>query len=219
MSAAREQILARVRRGLKRDEPLTADVVTQLEARTTAHESAVRPALGADLVARFTEKLSAVSGRVIPVPAMVDATDGLLAYLDEFDLPRSAVVSQGGLVDEMVWPEGMAVEWRVAGGSDRLSVTGAFCAVAETGTVVLLSAPESPTSLNFLPDDHIVLLGRSQLLPHLEDVWHKLREEVGDMPRTVNLVTGPSKTADVEQTIQLGAHGPRRFAVILVEQA
>jgi len=129
------------------------------------------------------------------------------------------VVSQGGLVDEMVWPEGMVVECRAARGSDHLSITGAFCAVAETGTVVLLSSPESPTSLNFLPDDHVVLLGRSQLLSHLEDVWQKIRQDVGDMPRTVNLITGPSKTADVEQTIQLGAHGPRRFAVILVEQA
>ena len=82
--------------------------------------------------------------------------------------------------------------------------------------MVLLSGPDSPTSLNFLPDYHVVLVRAPQLVRHIEDVWQRLRER-GDVPRTVNFITGPSKTADVEQTLQLGAHGPRSLHVIYVD--
>ena len=101
---------------------------------------------------------------------------------------------------------------------DSVAVTPCFAAVAETGTVVLLSSPESPTSLNFLPEDHIVVADAGRLVPYMEDVWPLLRKAPDGIPRTVNLISGPSKTADVEQTIQYGAHGPRRFHVILVGQ-
>jgi len=78
-----------------------------------------------------------------------------------------------------------------------------------------LSGPESPTTLNFLPDDFLCLLPESRIVPRLEDAWALLRAERGSMPRATNIITGPSRTADVEQTIQLGAHGPRRLHVLL----
>ena len=92
-----------------------------------------------------------------------------------------------------------------------------FAAIAETGTLVLLSGAHSPTTLNFLPDVHIVIVRRQQIVTHIEDVWRRTRSELEEMPRTVNLITGPSRTADIEQTIQLGAHGPRSLHVIVVE--
>ncbi len=95
-------------------------------------------------------------------------------------------------------------------------MTPCFAAVAETGSVVLVSGPESPTSLNFLPEFHVVLVYADQLVRHVEDVWGRLRR-AGVSPRTVNFITGPSKTADVEQTIQYGAHGPRGLDVIFIE--
>jgi L-lactate utilization protein LutC len=108
------------------------------------------------------------------------------------------------------------VERRAGVGSDLVTVTGAYAAVAETGSVVLLSSAESPTTLNFLPDDHLVVVRESQIVAHIEDVWTRMRKDKRAMPRTVNFISGPSKTADVEQTIQEGAHGPRRLHVILV---
>ncbi len=95
-------------------------------------------------------------------------------------------------------------------------MTPAFTAVAETGTLMLRSGPDHPTTLNFLPDTHIVVLRAGQIVGPYEDAWAKLRA-AGDMPRAVNFVSGPSRTADIEQTIQLGAHGPRRLHIVLIE--
>ena len=110
----------------------------------------------------------------------------------------------------------LSVQRRAATGDDRVGVTGAYAAVAETGSLVLLSSAESPTTLNFLPDDHVIVVRETRIVPHIEDVWARMRSEKIAMPRTVNFITGPSKTGDVEMIIQEGAHGPRRLHVILV---
>ena len=103
--------------------------------------------------------------------------------------------------------------------NDLVSVTGAFAGVAETGTLVLLSGPEHPSTLNFLPETHIVVLRDEQLVGSYEDAWARLRARGRGMPRVVNMVTGPSRTADIEQTLQLGAHGPRRLHIVLIDGA
>jgi L-lactate dehydrogenase complex protein LldG len=102
---------------------------------------------------------------------------------------------------------------------DRVSVTGAFAGVAETGTLVLLSGPESPTTLNFMPEAHIVVLPADRIVGAYEEVWALIRSRFGNgtLPRAVNWITGPSRTADIEQTLLLGAHGPRLLHVLLVD--
>jgi L-lactate dehydrogenase complex protein LldG len=101
------------------------------------------------------------------------------------------------------------------------AVSHAFAAVAETGTLVMASGADNPTSLNFLPDNHVVVVEASDVAGDYETVWRRLREKFGDgvMPRALNLITGPSRSADIEQTMLLGAHGPRRLHVILVGEA
>ena len=99
---------------------------------------------------------------------------------------------------------------------DAVSLTPCFAAIAETGTLMLVSGRDTPTTLNFLPDTHIVVLRADQVLPHYEEGWSRLRAS-GPMPRTVNFITGPSRTGDIEQRIQLGAHGPRRLHIVLVD--
>jgi L-lactate utilization protein LutC len=99
---------------------------------------------------------------------------------------------------------------------DPTSVTPCFAAVAEAGGIVTLSGPDTPSTLNFVPDNHIVVVHASQVLRHLEDAWALLRARGAPMPRTVNIISGPSRTADIEQTIQLGAHGPRRLHILLL---
>src|SRR5262249_2418505 len=122
-----------------------------------------------------------------------------------------------------------ALPWERAGTLDistarseanaHAAVSHAFGAVAETGTVVMTSGADNPTSLNFLPDNHIVVLEAKDVVGDYETVWQRLRDKfgAGTMPRAVNLITGPSRSADIEQTLILGAHGPRRLHVILVE--
>ena len=98
---------------------------------------------------------------------------------------------------------------------------GAFGAAAESGTLMLVSGADNPTTLNFLPDTHIVVIDAKDVAGDYETLWRRLREKFGDgvMPRTVNFITGPSRSADIEQTLILGAHGPRRLHVMVVGKA
>jgi L-lactate dehydrogenase complex protein LldG len=104
-------------------------------------------------------------------------------------------------------------------GSDLVSLSHAEAGVAETGTLVLPSGPANPTTLSFLADTHLVMIRAADIVGDYEAVWTRLRARYGTgiLPRTVNFITGPSRSADIEQTLLLGAHGPRRLHVLLVE--
>jgi L-lactate dehydrogenase complex protein LldG len=106
-------------------------------------------------------------------------------------------------------------------GKDLAAVSHAFGAVAESGTLMLVSGADNPTTLNFLPDTHLVVVDAKDVVGDYETLWRRLRDKFGDgaMPRTVNLITGPSRSADIEQTLILGAHGPRRLHVLVVGEA
>jgi L-lactate dehydrogenase complex protein LldG len=103
-------------------------------------------------------------------------------------------------------------------GDDLNAVSAAFAAVAETGTLALVSGPDNPTTLNFLPDNHFVVLFAEDLVADAESVFVRLKAayRAGALPRTVNFITGPSRSADIEQTLLLGAHGPRRLHIVVV---
>jgi len=104
----------------------------------------------------------------------------------------------------------------VAEDGDAVSVTASFAAVAETGTLMLVSGPESPTRNNFLPETHVVVLRAGEIVGTYEEAWDRLRAARA-MPRVVNFITGPSRTGDIAQKLELGAHGPRRLHIVLVE--
>lgn len=101
--------------------------------------------------------------------------------------------------------------------ADAAGVSVALCGIAETGTLMLASGPDAPSGLNFLPPVHIVLLRAADIIGSLEEGWARLRLGTnGRMPRTVNLISGPSRTADIAQTMYMGAHGPKHLHVIIV---
>ena len=216
MSAARERILGAVRRSLGRAGPLPESVRAGLESRLAAPTPNLKPALAEDPVSLFVRKANAVHTRTTLVPTLAGVSEAVVRHIDDNGLDDAIVVAPE--LEGVQWSNRLVVEARAARGSDRVSVTGAFAGIAETGSVMLLSGPESPTTLNFLPEDHIVVLRESRIVPHAEDAWALLREERGAMPRTVNLICGPSKTGDVELVITEGAHGPRRFHVVVVQE-
>jgi len=136
-------------------------------------------------------------------------------YLEANELERRVVA----------WPELAGLDWSAAGisvddrpaqGSDRTGVTGCFCAIAETGTVLLLGAAATPKSTALLPETHVCVVRRSRMVNTMEQAFALVRSEVGELPRATWFVSGPSRTADIEQTIVIGAHGPYRTHVVLV---
>ncbi len=219
MSGARERVLTGIRRSLKRTAPLADSVREALEDRLVAHRVNVQPQYSEDPVDRFVAKIRSVSGMVTRVSDAGEISGVVEAHVGKYALPLELVVAPDPALDAIPWSNVFKVERRAAVSADQTSVTGSFCGVGETGSLVLLSSSRSPTTLNFLPEDHLIVLARSRIVRHVEDVWTLLRDEVGTMPRTVNFITGPSKTGDVEQIIQEGAHGPRRLHVILREDA
>ncbi|CRI64933.1 conserved hypothetical protein [Thiocapsa sp. KS1] len=214
MNTAREDILDAVRRARGR-EPLDARTCATLDARISTPVRHLRPTFDEDLTARFIRKLASRSGTVARVAGRAQIPAAVETFRSTHGLARCAAVGAG--LKDLAWPADWTIHHDRAGIEETLSVTPAFAAIAETGTLMLLASPESPTTHNFVPDNQVVVLETARILRHFEDAWAALRERTDGMPRAVNLVSGPSRTADIEQTIQLGAHGPRRLHVVLVD--
>ena len=219
---SRETILTALRRGLRRG-PLPEDQIAMLRGRLESHPRQLIPARSrlphagqVDLFVRNVEKEFGSVARV----ADADAVPGAVAeYLAAQNLPGDVVMAPHPELRALPWSSRPLLSIREgrAEGSDMVSVQHGFAAIAETGTLMLPSAPARPTTLNVLTDTEIVVLRASRVVGAYEEAWDLLRAEMGGMPRNVMFVTGPSRSADIEQTLELGAHGPRRLHVVLVE--
>jgi L-lactate dehydrogenase complex protein LldG len=229
MSAARDDILGGIRRALWRGS-LPPDKTAELTERIAAHRrnlvparaAALDPAARADLFVAMAEEVQTSVARVASeddIPAEV------ARYLAAENLPAELVVAPDPSLDAIPWELRPLLQIRRgrAEPQDAVSLTPCLAGIAETGTLMLASGPGTPTTLNFLPDTHIVVLHAGQIVASYEDGWDLLRARTQDgapaLPRTVNLITGPSRTGDIEQRIQLGAHGPRRLHIVLVDDA
>ena len=222
MNEAREQILATIRRGLKRG-PLEGARRVELEARLAQPPRHLIPARAQgshpEQVALFVRMAEYALATVDQVARPNDAPAAVAAFLAREDLPTEVVMAPDIELAALPWADQptLRVERRAARDGDKVSVTVAFAGIAETGTLLLRSGPDWPTTLNFLPDTHIVLLPTERIVGSYEDGWDLLRAPGQAMPRTINYITGPSRSGDIEQTMQLGAHGPLRLHVVIIE--
>ncbi|MDB5570912.1 MAG: lactate utilization protein [Hyphomicrobiales bacterium] len=220
--SARDEILANVRRSLgvsATDAARRANV----EGRVQRAAPGVRPLRGQGdegaRVAIFIEQALLVSASVAQVPGLDAVPAEIARYLRAQNLPATLRMGADERLANLPWGETqLSLSTGPSAGDDLNSVSFAEAGVAETGTLALVSGPHNPTTLNFLPDNHIVVLRAGDVEPDYEAVWSRLRARFGKglMPRTVNLVTGPSRSADIEQKLLLGAHGPRRLHIVLV---
>ncbi|PKO37529.1 MAG: hypothetical protein CVU33_12555 [Betaproteobacteria bacterium HGW-Betaproteobacteria-6] len=214
--SARGDILERVRRGVGRD-----DFAGRRAAAIAALGSAGRgpqPVIGADLVGRFRAKAEYLSSTVVAVATQAEAPAAVAAYLLANGLAGEAVATAD--VAGLDWAASrLSVAVRPAVDADKTGISGCFCAIAETGTLMLLSGPETPATVSLLPETHIALVDVSRIVATMEDAFALLRAERGSLPRAVNFISGPSRTGDIEQTIVLGAHGPCRVHLILIGAA
>ncbi|HUZ75409.1 MAG TPA: LUD domain-containing protein [Stellaceae bacterium] len=225
MSAARDEILGRIRTALGPGSDAAADA---LAARLAAHPRHLVPARAQGLdraqrVALFAALAVAADATVARVAQAADVPAAVAQYLAARNLAARVVMTPDPLLDQCPWPSApmLAIRRGVAAADDAVGVSAAFAGIAETGTLMLISGPDSPTTNNFLPETHIVVLNEAQIVGIYEDAWDRLRAArmAGGvaLPRTINLVTGPSRTGDIAQRLELGAHGPRRLHIVLVE--
>jgi L-lactate dehydrogenase complex protein LldG len=212
--SARDGILRNIRAALGRG-PLSESESGAMRARLSQHPRGPMPAMDWEPVARFRERALALSSTVDEIGSLAELPVALARYLRENGLPLAG----------SCWPQFAALDWagqglamqpRAANGDDKVGVTGVFCAVAETGTLMLLSGAQTDAKNSLLPDTHIAVVPASRILRSIEDGWALLRREHGELPRQVAFVSGPSRTADIELTLVLGIHGPYRVHIVLL---
>jgi L-lactate dehydrogenase complex protein LldG len=220
---SKQSMLTAIRRGLKRG-PLPADQQAMLRGRLASHPRHLIPARSR---LSHTEQISLFVSNVekefstVALVADLDAVPGAVVdYLAAQNLPGRVVMAPHPELRAIPWSTRPLLEIREgrAQASDAVSVQHGFAGIAETGTLMLPSSPERPVTLNLLAETEIVVLRQAVIVGAYEEAWDRLRAEIGAMPRNVMFVTGPSRSADIEQTLELGAHGPRRLHIVLVAE-
>jgi L-lactate dehydrogenase complex protein LldG len=220
--AARDAVLARTRRALGTTSD-RAKARAEAESYIDAHRQGPRPAMPADLLTRFMQRASDMQSTVerlsdrTHLPAAVARHLAALAARADADIPIGRAGVCWPEFADLDWPAaGLAIEARPTTGQDRLGITGTFCAIAETGTLVVLTGQCAPTATTLLPDTHIAVVRADRIVSGMEEAFALVRSERGRLPRAVNLISGPSRTGDIEQTIVLGAHGPYQVHIVVL---
>ncbi len=207
--------------------PLPDDVET---AARQVGASEPRPASLAELTERFVQAAGAVGVRVLRCDVrswtktvgelLRERGPGLVAVFAA-SLPATLAPQLDDLRCEL-----RALGWQVCTQADEddlfsaaAAVTGASALIAETGSVVCESAPGLPRGASLIPPSHIVVAGEDQILPDLCDYFAALARRGATPPSAVSLITGPSKTADIEGVLVTGVHGPAEVCVVLVSPA
>lgn len=220
--SAREAVLGRVRRALDKSGDRSA-AAADAQRYIAQHAQGPRPKLEADLVTRFLMRAIDMESTVERLESRTEIPGAVARYLEALELPPALAAQKSHR--GVCWPEladldwngaGVAIEARPTVGDDRLGITGCFCGIAETGTLVVLTGADTPTATTLLPDTHVAVLRADRIVAGMEEAFALIRSERGELPRAVNMISGPSRTGDIEQTIVLGAHGPYRTHILVM---
>ena len=223
--AAKAAILGKIRRSLggagSSDRSIEQEEVS---ARLAGRERGILPARSQidheeqiELFLSYSEKASCTTARL----GSYDELPGAIAdYLRGRNLPQIIRTGEDGRLGAVDWTKEPQLERQIgpSNGKDLVGVSHAIGGVAETGTALLMSGMDNPTTLNFLPETHIIVVKADEIAGDYESVQDRLYGASGkaEMPRVLNRITGPSRSGDIEQTILLGAHGPKDVHVIVV---
>ena len=221
----RAVLLSRIRQGLgvNGEEPLRRQAV---DARLARHPRNLVPRRGqlerSARIALFRSMAEGVHATVEEARSTAALPALVAAYLRRQNLPSRIRHGDDPLLADLPWRAAAPTVERRSGPAepaDEVSLSRAAAGVAESGTLVLLSGRDNPTTLNFLPETHIAIVQADDIVGSYEDVFDRVRQAFGpdQMPRTLNMITGPSRTADIEQRLELGAHGPKRLHIIIVD--
>ena len=220
---ARALVLSRIRAGLGvtgRDRAREAAVEERLRTHPRGTIPARAHASREALIELMTTMLAAQGAEVTRAATPGDAVRAVAEDLRNHNLPSRLRVGGDAQLAALPWDvmPGVELVFGPANGEDRAGLSRAVAAAAETGSLVLVSGADNPTTLAFLPEAHFILVSARDVVGSYEEAFDRLRAIYGEgaLPRTVNLISGPSRTADIEQTIVRGAHGPKRLHVVIL---
>lgn len=220
---SRSAILSKIRatRKMEGDDAARRAAVAE---RLASPVSGIIPARGQigpeERIALFLDMIGKAGATHERLPQIADVPSAAARYLRERNLPARLRKGADPRLAAAGWERepALALLAGASDGQDLAAISHAECAIAETGTLMLLSGPDNPVTLTFLPEHHLVVIPADAVHGDMERALARLRaiHGKGEMPRTVNFVSGPSRSADIEQTILLGAHGPRALHVLVV---
>ena len=208
-AAARAAVLARIRQGLARPAP---------QPPRPDFGAPVHPPLPADLAVAFAESFQRVGGAFYYCESEAHFAAQLAAYLKEQQIER--LFAWEPAVQAVLLAAGVPF---VADETDFLphadaGLTTCEALVARTGSLLVAAATAAGRRLSIYPDQHLVLARTGQVVAEIGDALRAVQARYGpQMPSMVSLTTGPSRTADIEKTLVLGAHGPRRLVLFLLD--
>jgi len=220
--SSRDYIMGRIRwslgRGAQQSEPCET-----LEARLKSPKANLIPKRGQGTAKEqrslFVKQAKGVNATVSRIKSLNNVPKAVAKYLKELGVDQKVRIAPHEDLEKLDWSK-LDASFGASEGDDLNGVVMAYGGVAETGSLALLSGAKSPTTLNFLPDNHIVVLKAEDLVGDYEAVYARMRRDSNSanfMPRAMNWISGPSRTADLEQTLLLGAHGPVKLHILLVE--
>jgi len=220
---ARATLFASIRAslGVIGEEPARRAAVAE---RLKSHPRGIIPARGqlpdAERVKLFAQMVEAANGTAEILQSAAEVPAAVAALLRRHNLPMQIRRGDDPRLAALPWDKERTLDVSIgpSDGHQLASISHAFAGVAETGTLIMTSGPDNPTTLNFLPDTHIVMVDAKDIAGDYESVWARLRETFGTdaLPRAINMITGPSRSADIAQILILGAHGPRRLHVLVL---
>lgn len=222
-SRGRDAILGRLREVYARSPDAEAEAIATVERRVFHPVPNIIPARGQlDLEGRidlFTTMALNVQAEVERVPKLSGVPTAVASFLRRHNLPQKLVAAADPILRRAGFERQPLLRVRFGDPeeTDLIGLTVAFAGVAETGTVMLCSSAERPTLLAFLPENSLIVLSSAEVYGAYEQAWQQLRETSYGPPRSVNFITGPSRTGDIAQKLELGAHGPRQLAILLVD--
>ena len=217
MSTDRDRMLATIRSGVSRSP--TKDVAKPVPLIPQRGQLT-----GRALVDLFRKQAEAAAATVVEVAKAEDVPAAVADYLRGRNLPPQIRLAPDPRVAGLDWNSQPLLETSLgaSNGTDTASVTPVLSGVAETGTLMVHSGEATPNTLHFLPETHVAVVYADELVGTYEDAWTALRAKFGGsladgaVPRTVSLVTGPSRSADIGKILLMGAHGPKRLHIVLV---
>jgi L-lactate dehydrogenase complex protein LldG len=196
-----------------RDDILSA--IRNQRVRSAPRPAPYRPPLQNDLVAAFIARASLANAEVHILANENDIPLAIAELLRSKNLPAVLHVPTGAKAVQWQSTPGLTIESTAPGPDDAAVATAPF-GIAETGTLAYPAANGAPASWHFRAGLEIAILRAGNIVPHMETAIARLKAS-GDLPHTINFVTGPSRTGDIEQTLELGAHGPKALAIFVID--